>query len=188
MRKILPFGLAQVKSYTSQLVNLFRDRWLSLPSHTHLLPPSGSRGLLFDTMHGNLLKVDAYGNILVCAHGFNFMRGWVLLLVTISHSHQTFTMCSCQIPSYYTYKHRIVISFSFNHYVPLGLRSGRCTPTSLSSVETLTASTFWTHCSTSLVREQSSPHFLGGKDLSRPHSKSNGTTFKICQFQITLNS
>lgn len=35
------------------------------------------RGLVFDTMYGNLLKVDAYGNILVCAHGFNFMRGWV---------------------------------------------------------------------------------------------------------------
>ncbi|KAG2462535.1 5NTC nucleotidase, partial [Polypterus senegalus] len=32
-------------------------------------------GLVFDTMYGNLLKVDAYGNILVCVHGFNFMRG-----------------------------------------------------------------------------------------------------------------
>lgn len=28
-------------------------------------------------MYGNLLKVDAYGNILVCVHGFNFLRGWV---------------------------------------------------------------------------------------------------------------
>lgn len=36
------------------------------------------RGLVFDTMYGNLLKVDAYGNILVCAHGFNFLRGWVI--------------------------------------------------------------------------------------------------------------
>ncbi|XP_033987853.1 5'-nucleotidase, cytosolic IIa isoform X4 [Trematomus bernacchii] len=33
------------------------------------------RGLLFDTTYGNLLKVDAYGNILVCVHGFNFLRG-----------------------------------------------------------------------------------------------------------------
>lgn len=33
------------------------------------------RGLVFDTLYGNLLKVDAYGNLLVCAHGFNFMRG-----------------------------------------------------------------------------------------------------------------
>ncbi|KTF78923.1 hypothetical protein cypCar_00037496 [Cyprinus carpio] len=32
-------------------------------------------GLVFDTMYGNLLKVDAYGNILVCAHGFSFLRG-----------------------------------------------------------------------------------------------------------------
>lgn len=28
-------------------------------------------------MYGNLLKVDAYGNILVCVHGFVFLRGWV---------------------------------------------------------------------------------------------------------------
>uniref|UniRef100_H3AJX9 5'-nucleotidase, cytosolic IIa n=1 Tax=Latimeria chalumnae TaxID=7897 RepID=H3AJX9_LATCH len=34
-----------------------------------------TRGLVFDTLYGNLLKVDAYGNILVCAHGFNFMKG-----------------------------------------------------------------------------------------------------------------
>jgi len=33
------------------------------------------RGLVFDTLYGNLLKVDAYGNLLVCAHGFNFIRG-----------------------------------------------------------------------------------------------------------------
>ncbi|XP_077965032.1 cytosolic purine 5'-nucleotidase isoform X3 [Gasterosteus aculeatus] len=38
-------------------------------------PSFPTRGLVFDTMHGNLLKVDAYGNILVCVHGFNFLRG-----------------------------------------------------------------------------------------------------------------
>ncbi|XP_072413389.1 5'-nucleotidase, cytosolic IIa isoform X1 [Chiloscyllium punctatum] len=38
-------------------------------------PVFPTRGLIFDTLYGNLLKVDAYGNILVCAHGFNFMRG-----------------------------------------------------------------------------------------------------------------
>lgn len=32
------------------------------------------RGLWFDTVHGNLLKVDAYGNILVCVHGFEFLK------------------------------------------------------------------------------------------------------------------
>lgn len=37
--------------------------------------PLPLRGLVFDTMYGNLLKVDAYGNILVCVHGFNFLRG-----------------------------------------------------------------------------------------------------------------
>lgn len=32
------------------------------------------RGLWFDTLYGNLLKVDAYGNILTCVHGFNFLK------------------------------------------------------------------------------------------------------------------
>ncbi|XP_078449131.1 cytosolic purine 5'-nucleotidase-like isoform X2 [Lampetra planeri] len=38
-------------------------------------PSFPTRGLVFDAMFGNLLKVDAYGNILVCVHGFNFMKG-----------------------------------------------------------------------------------------------------------------
>ena len=32
------------------------------------------RGLWFDTKHGNLLKVDAYGNILLCLKGFSFVK------------------------------------------------------------------------------------------------------------------
>lgn len=32
------------------------------------------RGLWFDTLYGNFLKVDAYGNILVCVHGFKFLK------------------------------------------------------------------------------------------------------------------
>ncbi|XP_054730817.1 cytosolic purine 5'-nucleotidase [Anastrepha obliqua] len=32
------------------------------------------RGLWFDTLYGNLLKVDAYGNILVCVRGFEFLK------------------------------------------------------------------------------------------------------------------
>ncbi|XP_065648392.1 cytosolic purine 5'-nucleotidase isoform X3 [Hydra vulgaris] len=31
------------------------------------------RGLLFDNLYGNLLKVDTYGNILTCVHGFDFI-------------------------------------------------------------------------------------------------------------------
>ncbi len=33
-----------------------------------------ARGLWFDTLYGNLLKVDAYGNILVCSRGFQFLK------------------------------------------------------------------------------------------------------------------
>lgn len=32
------------------------------------------RGLWFDTKYGNLLKIDAYGNLLVCVHGFRFLK------------------------------------------------------------------------------------------------------------------
>ncbi|KAG0433123.1 hypothetical protein HPB47_020210 [Ixodes persulcatus] len=44
------------------------DRWLSVS--VILL----RRGLWFDTQYGNLLKVDPYGNILVCCHGFQFLK------------------------------------------------------------------------------------------------------------------
>ncbi|CAG0915550.1 unnamed protein product [Notodromas monacha] len=32
------------------------------------------RGLWYDFRYGNLLKVDAYGNILTCVHGFRFLK------------------------------------------------------------------------------------------------------------------
>ncbi|KAJ8287304.1 hypothetical protein GJAV_G00050030 [Gymnothorax javanicus] len=38
-------------------------------------PNFPTRGLVFDTTFGNLLKVDAHGNILICAHGFKFLKG-----------------------------------------------------------------------------------------------------------------
>uniref|UniRef100_A0A8C4NB78 5'-nucleotidase n=1 Tax=Eptatretus burgeri TaxID=7764 RepID=A0A8C4NB78_EPTBU len=41
-------------------------------------PSFPTRGLLFDTHLGNLLKVDAYGNLLVCVHGFHFMKGYAM--------------------------------------------------------------------------------------------------------------
>lgn len=31
------------------------------------------RGLWFDSLYGNLLKVDAFGNILLAVHGFKFL-------------------------------------------------------------------------------------------------------------------
>lgn len=49
------------------------------------LSSAAFRGLVFDTMYGNLLKVDAYGNILVCVHGFHFLRGWVIINYTLCH-------------------------------------------------------------------------------------------------------
>ncbi len=33
------------------------------------------RGLWFDKLYGNLIKVDAYGNILTVVHGFKFLSG-----------------------------------------------------------------------------------------------------------------
>lgn len=33
------------------------------------------RGLWYDKVYGKLLKVDAYGNILVCLHGLKYLSG-----------------------------------------------------------------------------------------------------------------
>uniref|UniRef100_A0A3Q2Q6S1 Cytosolic purine 5'-nucleotidase n=1 Tax=Fundulus heteroclitus TaxID=8078 RepID=A0A3Q2Q6S1_FUNHE len=88
MEKIKCFGfdmdytLAVYKSpeYESLGFELTVERLVSIGYPQELLnfvydPSFPTRGLVFDTMFGNLLKVDAYGNILVCAHGFNFLRG-----------------------------------------------------------------------------------------------------------------
>ncbi|KAH9492943.1 Cytosolic purine 5'-nucleotidase [Bulinus truncatus] len=41
--------------------------------YNHLAMLQG-RGLWFDKLYGNLLKVDSHGNILVCIHGFRFLK------------------------------------------------------------------------------------------------------------------
>uniref|UniRef100_A0A8D0DC05 Cytosolic purine 5'-nucleotidase n=1 Tax=Sander lucioperca TaxID=283035 RepID=A0A8D0DC05_SANLU len=88
MEKIKCFGfdmdytLAVYKSpeYESLGFDLTVERLVSIGYPQELLnfvydPSFPTRGLVFDAMYGNLLKVDAYGNILVCVHGFNFLRG-----------------------------------------------------------------------------------------------------------------
>ncbi|XP_009878517.1 PREDICTED: cytosolic purine 5'-nucleotidase-like [Charadrius vociferus] len=42
-------------------------------------PTFPTRGLVFDALYGNLLKVDSHGNLLVCAHGFRFLKGTEIL-------------------------------------------------------------------------------------------------------------
>jgi len=37
-------------------------------------PSFPNRGLWFDRLYGNLLKVDGFGNILLCVHGFAFLK------------------------------------------------------------------------------------------------------------------
>uniref|UniRef100_A0A8D0AEU9 Cytosolic purine 5'-nucleotidase n=1 Tax=Sander lucioperca TaxID=283035 RepID=A0A8D0AEU9_SANLU len=66
--------------YESLGFDLTVERLVSIGYPQELLnfvydPSFPTRGLVFDAMYGNLLKVDAYGNILVCVHGFNFLRG-----------------------------------------------------------------------------------------------------------------
>lgn len=46
-------------------------RGLLIPLLLPLLPS----GVVVDSKYGNLLKVDSNGNILVCCHGFLFLRG-----------------------------------------------------------------------------------------------------------------
>lgn len=60
--------------------NLIKDKMISMGypepiqdfDYDHTFP---IRGLWFDTLYGNLLKVDNFGYILVCIHGFTFVKG-----------------------------------------------------------------------------------------------------------------
>ncbi|XP_015591368.1 cytosolic purine 5'-nucleotidase isoform X2 [Cephus cinctus] len=77
----MDYTLAEYKSpqYEQLGFNLLKDRLVSLgyPQEIKAFeydPSFPVRGLWFDTLYGNLLKVDAYGNILVCVHGFEFLK------------------------------------------------------------------------------------------------------------------
>ncbi|KAI1236234.1 hypothetical protein IHE44_0001512 [Lamprotornis superbus] len=74
------YSVYKSPEYESLGFDLTVERLVSIGYPHELLnfvydPAFPTRGLVFDTHYGNLLKVDAYGNLLVCAHGFNFLRG-----------------------------------------------------------------------------------------------------------------
>nr|XP_020461666.1 cytosolic purine 5'-nucleotidase-like [Monopterus albus] len=78
----MDYTLAMYKSpdYESLGFQLARDRLVSVGYPHELLsytydPSFPTRGLVIDTTYGNLLKVDSNGNILVCSHGFHFLKG-----------------------------------------------------------------------------------------------------------------
>ncbi|XP_015192045.1 5'-nucleotidase, cytosolic II, like 1 isoform X2 [Lepisosteus oculatus] len=78
----MDYTLAMYKSpdYEELGYELLMDRLVSIGYPHEILqykydPNFPTRGLVFDTMYGNLLKVDSHGNILVCTHGFTFLKG-----------------------------------------------------------------------------------------------------------------
>ncbi|VVC94078.1 unnamed protein product [Leptidea sinapis] len=77
----MDYTLAEYKSpqYETLGFNLTKERLVHKGYPEEILefeydPSFPVRGLWFDTLYGNLLKVDAYGNILVCVHGFEFLK------------------------------------------------------------------------------------------------------------------
>jgi len=77
----MDYTLAEYKSPEYEILGfrLLQERLVSLGYPEQLLefeydPTFPTRGLWFDMHYGNLLKVDAYGNILVCVHGFEFLK------------------------------------------------------------------------------------------------------------------
>ncbi|KAL4609648.1 cytosolic purine 5'-nucleotidase-like [Arapaima gigas] len=77
----MDYTLAMYRSpdYEEMGFELLRDRLVSIGYPHELLqykydPSFPTRGLVFDTTYGNLLKVDSHGNILVCTHGFTFLK------------------------------------------------------------------------------------------------------------------
>ncbi|XP_039624557.1 cytosolic purine 5'-nucleotidase-like isoform X3 [Polypterus senegalus] len=78
----MDYTIAVYKSpdYEELCFELLLDRLVSIGYPHEILeykydPSFPTRGLVFDTLYGNLLKVDAHGNILVCTHGFRFLKG-----------------------------------------------------------------------------------------------------------------
>ncbi|XP_073833148.1 5' nucleotidase B isoform X3 [Musca autumnalis] len=77
----MDYTLAEYKSpqYEQLGFDLVKERLVSMGYPKEIMqfeydPSFPIRGLWFDTLYGNLLKVDAYGNILVCVHGFEFLK------------------------------------------------------------------------------------------------------------------
>ncbi|XP_055681581.1 cytosolic purine 5'-nucleotidase isoform X1 [Lutzomyia longipalpis] len=77
----MDYTLAEYKSpqYEQLGFDLVKERLVNMgyPNEIQQFeydPSFPIRGLWFDTLYGNLLKVDAYGNILVCVHGFEFLK------------------------------------------------------------------------------------------------------------------
>ncbi|XP_041368347.1 cytosolic purine 5'-nucleotidase-like isoform X2 [Gigantopelta aegis] len=77
----MDYTLAVYKSprYESMSFNLLKERLVDVGYPASIRefeydPSFPVRGLWFDKCYGNLLKMDAYGNILVCVHGFKFLK------------------------------------------------------------------------------------------------------------------
>lgn len=84
--KLIWISISEYKSpqYEQLGFDLVKERLVSMGYPKEIMqfeydPSFPIRGLWFDTLYGNLLKVDAYGNILVCCHGFEFLKQWVFL-------------------------------------------------------------------------------------------------------------
>ncbi|KAM6431997.1 cytosolic purine 5'-nucleotidase-like isoform 1-T1 [Liasis olivaceus] len=78
----MDYTLAMYKSpdYEELAFKLLLERLVSIGYPHEILeykydPAFPTRGLIFDAQYGNLLKVDSHGNLLVCAHGFRFLKG-----------------------------------------------------------------------------------------------------------------
>ncbi|XP_073334567.1 5'-nucleotidase, cytosolic II, like 1 isoform X2 [Pagrus major] len=78
----MDYTMAMYKSpdYESLGFELIRDRMVSVGYPHELLrytydPSFPTRGLVIDTLFGNLLKVDSNGNVLICSRGFTFLKG-----------------------------------------------------------------------------------------------------------------
>ncbi|XP_025032206.1 cytosolic purine 5'-nucleotidase-like [Python bivittatus] len=73
-------AMYQSPDYEELAFKLLLERLVSIGYPHEILeykydPAFPTRGLIFDAQYGNLLKVDSHGNLLVCAHGFRFLKG-----------------------------------------------------------------------------------------------------------------
>ncbi|KAK3878934.1 hypothetical protein Pcinc_016476 [Petrolisthes cinctipes] len=77
----MDYTLAEYKSpqYENLGFTLLKERLIKIGYPEEIAefeydPTFPIRGLWFDRVYGNLLKVDGFGNILICVHGFKFLK------------------------------------------------------------------------------------------------------------------
>ncbi|KAH9403905.1 Cytosolic purine 5'-nucleotidase [Tyrophagus putrescentiae] len=128
------------------------------------------RGLWFDTENGNLLKVDAYGNILICVFGFKFLKtseiysmypnkfvqldeNRIYVLNTLFNQPETYLL-ACVIDFFSNSPH--YVRYSKQASIPSGIKAidGKLTMSYKSIFQDVRSAFDWVHMQNGVLKDQ----------------------------------